>query len=73
VSLAKSCHREWTTRLLGIAGLTAAGQKIIDWTLFTCFDETTCPELATFLAQLAMPDEIKNWDPITTEITLEEY
>jgi len=60
-------------KLLGIAGLTAAGQKIIDGTLFTCFDETTCPELATFLAQLAMPDEIKNRDPIKTEITLEEY
>jgi hypothetical protein len=32
-----------------------------------------CPELATFLTQLAMLEEIKNCEPIKTKITLDEY
>jgi len=61
------------SKLLGTAGLTEAGKQIIDGTLYTCFDESNCPELATFLTQLAMPEEIKNCEPIKTEITLDEY
>jgi hypothetical protein len=59
--------------LLGISGLTEAGQQIIDGTLFSGFDNSNCPELSTFLAELAMPEEIKSMPQISTEITLEEY
>ena len=63
----------YLAKLLGTAGLTEAGQQIIDGTLFEGFDDTNCPELSTFLAQLAMPEEIKNLEPIKTEISLDEY
>lgn len=59
--------------LLGTAGLTEAGKQIIDGTLFNCLDESNFPELSTFLAQLAMPEDIKSMDPIPTEITVDEY
>jgi hypothetical protein len=56
-------------KLLGTAVLTDSGQQIINGTLFTCFDKHNCPEVSTFLAQLAMPDEIRLMDPIPTEIS----
>ena len=60
------------SKLLGTAGLTEAGKQIIDGTLYTCFDDSNCPELATFLTQLAMPEEIKNCEPVKTKITPDE-
>lgn len=59
--------------LLGISGLTEAGQNILDGTLFADFDEDTFPELATFLAELAMPEEIKQLAPISQEITVADW
>lgn len=59
--------------LIGTSGLTEAGKQILQGTLFSEFDAESFPELATFIAELAMPEEIKQLDPISNEISIEDW
>jgi len=59
--------------LIGKSGLTDAGTQILQGTLFEVFDEDLFPELATFLVELATPEEIKALPPISHKITIEEW
>jgi hypothetical protein len=59
--------------LIGKSGLTDAGTQILQGTLFEVFDQDLFPELATFLVELATPEEIKALPPISHEITIEEW
>lgn len=59
--------------LIGKSGLTDAGTQILQGTLFEVFDKDLFPELATFLVELATPEEIKALPPISHKITIEEW
>jgi hypothetical protein len=51
--------------LIGKSGLTDAGTRILQGTLFEVFDKDLFPEVATFLVEIATPEEIKALPPIS--------
>jgi hypothetical protein len=56
-----------------MSGLSEAGNKILQGTLFENYDDEIFPELKTFISQLAIPAQLQTIPQISAEITVEDY